>query len=78
MSNWLPNSRSFVFSESEWEWIERRAEEIYLVAGDPLPLARSAAIADLVRLRRQPKAQILQFKPRPVPRAENPPQKRQG
>ncbi len=65
MTDWLPNSKSFVFSESEWEWIERRAEEICVTAGDPLPFARSAAIADLVRLRRRPKAEILQFRPRP-------------
>lgn len=53
--------RSWVFNESEWEWIERRAEEIYLETGEPLPFAKTAAIADLVRLRRRPKAEIIEF-----------------
>ena len=54
--------QSLIFSESEWEWIERRADEISLATGDPLPFAKTAAIADLVRLRQRPKAQIIEFR----------------
>lgn len=54
--------QSLIFSESEWEWIERRADEISLATGDPLPFAKTAAIADLLRLRQRPKAKIIEFR----------------
>jgi hypothetical protein len=59
-----PHRQSLIFSESEWEWIERRADEISLATGDPLPFAKTAAIADLLRLRQRPKAKIIQFRRR--------------
>jgi hypothetical protein len=48
-----------VFNESEWEWIDRRAERIALETGTPLPFARAAAIAELKLLRRRPKADVI-------------------
>lgn len=59
-----PETSTFVFTESEWEWIERRADEISLATGDPLPFAKTAAIADLVQLRRRPKADIIELESR--------------
>jgi hypothetical protein len=59
--------QSLIFSESEWEWIERRADEISLATGDPLPFAKTAAIADLLRLRQRPKAKIIEFRRRSEP-----------
>jgi hypothetical protein len=67
--------QSFIFSESEWEWIERRADEISLVTGDPLPFAKTAAIADLLKLRQRPKAQIIEFRKRRGPGEDALPEK---
>jgi len=53
-----------VFNESEWEWIDRRAERIALETGNPLPFARAAAIAELRALRRRPKAEVIELAPR--------------
>lgn len=47
------------FNESEWEWIERRAERIALETGGPLPFARAVAIEELKALRKRPKAEII-------------------
>jgi hypothetical protein len=62
--------QSLIFSESEWEWIERRADEISLATGDPLPFAKTAAIADLLRLRQRPKAKIIPFRRRREPQEQ--------
>jgi hypothetical protein len=59
-----PETSTFVFNESEWEWIERRADEISLATGDPLPFAKTAAIADLVQLRRRPRADVIELEAR--------------
>lgn len=63
-----PNGNGFfmtlVFDESEWDWIDRRAERIALETGNPLPFARAAAIAELRALRRRPKAQVIELAPR--------------
>jgi hypothetical protein len=56
-----------IFSDSENEWLERRARKIARETGVPLPIARSAAMAELVRLREKPKAdvvELLRTKPR--------------
>lgn len=52
---------SLVFSESEWEWIDRRAERIAMESGNPLPFARATAIAELRALRRRPKAEVIEL-----------------
>lgn len=52
---------SLVFNESEWEWIDRRADRIAVETGYPLPFARAAAIADFKELRRRPKAQVVEL-----------------
>lgn len=50
---------TLIFNESEWEWIDRRAERIALETGEPLPFARAAAIEELKALRRRPKAEVI-------------------
>lgn len=50
---------TLAFNESEWEWIDRRAERIALETGNPLPFARAAAIEELKALRQRPKAEII-------------------
>ena len=55
---------TLVFNESEWEWIDRRAERISLETGTPLPFARAAAISELRVLRRRPKAKVIELAPR--------------
>lgn len=53
-----------LFSESEQEWLDRRAEKLSVETGEPLPVARTKAMAQLLRLKHQPKAQIVPFSPR--------------
>ena len=48
-------------SESEKKWLDRRAKDIALKTGEALPIARSAAIAQLIRLRAMPKADVIQL-----------------
>ncbi len=55
---------TLVFNESEWEWIDRRAQRIALETGNPLPFARAAAISELRALRRRPKADVIELAPR--------------
>lgn len=55
---------TLVFNESEWEWIDRRAERIAAETGNPLPFARAAAIAELRALRGRPKAEVVELTPR--------------
>jgi hypothetical protein len=66
---------TMAFNESEWEWIDRRAERIALETGTPLPFARAAAIAELKLLRRRPKAEVI---PLAAWRAAREYQKQQG
>ncbi|HEX7079551.1 MAG TPA: hypothetical protein VF329_00865 [Gammaproteobacteria bacterium] len=54
-------SMSFIFSESEWEWIDRRAYRLALETGQPMPFARAEAIAELRRLRSRPKAEVIEL-----------------
>jgi|GEM_PF-6413499 len=61
---------TLVFNESEWEWIDRRAERIALETGTPLPFARAAAISELRVLRRRPKAKVIAFAPRAAAKEE--------
>lgn len=62
MTGYLGSKTMFgLFNESEWEWIARRADKISLETGEPLPIARSTAMAQLVCLRSMPKAQIVPF-----------------
>lgn len=60
---------TLVFNESEWEWIDRRAERIALETGNPLPFARASAIAELRALRRRPRAKVIELAPRIAERA---------
>jgi len=53
-----------IFTESEQEWLDRRAEKISAETGEPLPMARTQAMVQLVRLKSLPKAQVIQFKRR--------------
>ena len=55
---------TLVFNESEWDWIDRRAQRLALETGNPLPWARAAAIAELRALRRRPKAEVIELVPR--------------
>ena len=57
---------SLIFSESEWEWIDRRAERIALETGHPLPFARAAAISEMKKLRRMPKAEVIELESRRI------------
>ena len=52
------------FSESEEAWIDRRAEKFARELGLTLPIARSEAIAELLRLQRKKKAEVIELKSR--------------
>jgi hypothetical protein len=43
-----------LYSDSEKAWLERRAETISEERGWPLPIARSEAAGEMVRMRREP------------------------
>lgn len=54
-----------LYSESEKAWLARRAEKIARERGWPLPIARSEAEAELVRLRQRGRcAAVLHFRRR--------------
>ncbi len=48
-----------IYTDSEKAWIERRARKIAKETGWPLPIARSEAMAELVRMRQRPKGAVL-------------------
>lgn len=48
-----------IFSESEEAWLKRRAEKIARENGEPLPIARSIAMRELVRMQQNPKAEVV-------------------
>lgn len=48
-----------LLSDSEKAWLERRAADIARETGEPLPVGRSEAMAQLVRLRALPKADVI-------------------
>lgn len=50
-----------LYSESEHAWLDRRALLIAKRTGWALPIARSEAAAEMVRLRERPACPILQF-----------------
>lgn len=50
-----------IYNDSEKEWLNRRARKIAHETGVPLPIARSAAMAELVRLREKPKADVVEL-----------------
>jgi hypothetical protein len=54
---------SYIFNSSEWAWIARRADQIKLETGEPLPVARSTAMAQLACLRSMPKADVIPLDP---------------
>jgi hypothetical protein len=43
-----------LYSDSEKAWLERRAETISEERGWPLPIGRSEAAGEMVRMRREP------------------------
>lgn len=67
----LCQTSPMLYSESETAWLNRRAENISKELGWPLPIARSEACAELVRMRTRESAVVLQFRPR-TPTAERP------
>ena len=52
------------YSDSEAAWLERRAEKIARERGWPVPIARSEAAAELVRMQTRTPAVVLDLRPR--------------
>lgn len=52
------------FSDAENEWLDRRAAKIAEATGDPLRVCRSAAVAQLLQLRGEPKAKVVPLRRR--------------
>lgn len=50
-----------IYSESEQTWLKRRAREIAIATGDPLPSACTAAMEEWGKLRQRPKAYVIPF-----------------
>lgn len=59
-----------LYSQSEINWLDRRADKIAQERGWPLPIARSEACAELVRMQARKPAAVLQFRPRSAPTPE--------
>jgi hypothetical protein len=59
-----------IFTDSERAWLNRRARKIASETGDPLPIAFSTAMAELVRLRSRPKAAVVELRRKPKPKRE--------
>ena len=65
----LCETHKMLYSDSETAWLNWRAEKISEERGWPLPIARSEACAELVRMRTRKPAVVLQFRSVP-PRAD--------
>lgn len=48
-----------LYSESEMAWLDRRAVEVAEPTGWPVPIARSEAAAELVRMRQRPAGRVV-------------------
>ena len=53
-----------LYADSEIAWLGRQAEKFASGRDWPLPIARSEAAAELVRMRSREAAVVLQFQPR--------------
>ena len=60
----LCKTPGMLYSESETAWLKWRAEKISEERGWPLPIARSEAAAEMVRMRTRKPAVVLPFRPR--------------
>lgn len=50
-----------IYSESETAWLDRRALEVQARTGWPLPIARSEAAAEMVRMRERPTCPVIKL-----------------
>jgi hypothetical protein len=58
----LCETPAMLYSDSETAWLNLRAEKIAAERGWPLPIARSEAAAEMVRMRTREPAPVLQFR----------------
>jgi hypothetical protein len=58
----LCETPDMLYSGSETAWLDRRAEKISEERGWPLPIARSEAAAEMVRVRTRKPAPLLPFR----------------
>src|SRR5690606_31854628 len=62
----LCETPSMLYSESETAWLNCRAEKIARARGWPLPIARSEAAAEMVRMRQRPACKVIMLAERAV------------